>query len=257
MSAPCTRLPAYLDGRLTPDDEAAFERHLADCATCDAALGAALDDPLDADLTALADVTCPPGVVEAALAAVRQPAPPSRRPARPLAADRAARRGRPVRSWAVAAAVVLAALVVALLWRPSGTAVSPAPAVAERGGAETATPRSDAPVPDIARAAPPRPDADVEADATPADAPVSAPETPVTETAPAETAPPDDLAATRNAPSGPDDAAPTEAEIDAASRDLQLAFSLVAGVQRQADRALRHETGALDALDTALPHLAP
>ena len=248
MSTPCTRLDDYLGGRLAPDAEAAFERHLADCDACEAASA-----PLAADLRALADVACPPEVVTAALRAARQttpPAPPTastgRGGPRRAAPDRPARRARAGRRWMPVTLAVLGALVVAALALRGGAEDTP-PAVAERVEPRTApdvpTPLETAPetaAPEVAQAAPPRP----------------APPTTVPDAAPPSATPPVEDSAAEADPAAPPDE-PTAAEVEAAADDLRLAFALVGDVQRRADRALRDEAGALGSLDHALPHFAP
>ena len=246
-----------------------------------------LPAPLAAELRALADTACPPDVVAAALAAARQTAPPTPdtgRGGRP-APDRAPRRGAWAgRRWAPVALVALGALVVAVVALRGGAEDAQPPQVAqveptappparEGGVAETSTsatpPPASSPLPRgdghrasdgasqseglasrrPARSTPPRPAPDGAAPSPtpprPAAGGVAAPADPS-----ADAAPP--LA--EAAGGGAD--APTEAEVEAAQRDLELAFALVADVQRRADRALR-PADVLQTLDTALPHLAP
>ena len=99
---PCDRLDAYLGGRLVPDEEAAFETHVASCPTC---LESTDSEVADA-LARLGAIACPPDVLDAALAQARRAAP-----------DRSPRRGgafRSVRVWAALAAVLAVALSLAL-----------------------------------------------------------------------------------------------------------------------------------------------
>ena len=204
---------------------------------------APLPPDLAAELRSLADTTCPPDVLAAALAHAAPLKTPRRR-----AADRPARAGRSRRAgrWLPVALAVAAVLAVAGLALRGGEAPEPLPAVAE-----TVPPRPETmePAPVPAPDVPPSPEA-----AAPPPAAMTAPPVAVPTPVPTASAPPD-LAVAATPPAVEDD--PTPAEVEAATRDLQLALALVAGVQDQADRALRDQTGALRTIDAALPHLDP
>lgn len=123
-----SRLSAYLDGELPPDERSAVDQHLRVCASCAHRLeGLAA---LDAAARAL-PVDAPPGYFEDLPARVR-----ARLDALPRRAWRP-----PVWSWAVAAALLLAIVTPATLWhRESST-----PSAAISGPAARATPEATLP----------------------------------------------------------------------------------------------------------------
>ncbi|PAP77348.1 zf-HC2 domain-containing protein [Rubrivirga marina] len=249
MTAPCSRLDDYLDGRLSDADAEAFETHTLSCSTCDAAL-----DEAALDLSALGAVACPPEVVEAALRTARRA--PTLAPDRAPAIRQRARRRFSVVPLALVAAVAIA---IGVTW--------------DRG--------EDGPVAPIAEAVVPadEPDA-LPAEVAPSDPAVSASDTTVeaepliptpqpATPAPRRSAPPpapeptalpsDDLVAQADptpepAEAEPAEAEPTPAEIEAARDDLALAFHLVADAQTQARAAVRAEATPLShTIDRALP----
>jgi hypothetical protein len=97
------RLSAYLDGELRQEEQAAVREHLGGCAECARELGelATLDDAARA-----LPAEPPPGYFEALPARVRARLEPQRRAPR-----------WPVWSWAAAAALLLAVLTPAVLYR--------------------------------------------------------------------------------------------------------------------------------------------
>lgn len=235
---PCLHLDDYLDGRLTEAESAAFEAHAIDCPRCDDALA------LPADVVScLQDVTCPPDVFDQARRLARR------------APDRApARNHRRVVVWAPIGLALLAALAITISLQ-SDTDRQPQIASAEPPGIPDAPPAQTTPEP--APTGLPPEAADVPTRQTsPATRPsrspaprAASPIDPPPEPAPIAAASPDDLPA----PLPPDDAAPTQDDIDAARRDLALAFQLVAEAQTRARDAVQDESVPLSTtLDHAL-----
>ena len=246
MTDPCLLRNDYLGGRLAEPDAQRFETHASTCDACDAALLAddlGLGDELG--LAALADVTCPPELLTSVLPASR------RAPDRPSAARSAARRRRG-RLWVAPTALAVAAVAVFLLM-PHDTAdplasagdptetVDPDPTRPEPSGdgTEAEGVAQDAPLVASAEAAP-------TVTAPPRPTPSRAPARPTrSDSAPiqvAEDAPPAD----------PD---PTPEEIEAAARDLALAFAIIDDVQSRAGRTVRKEVADLSStFDYAIPH---
>lgn len=244
MTTDCTRLDAYRDGRLAEPDAQAFESHAATCAACDDAL---LAD--DLGLSTLADVACPPAVLDAALAAARRPA---RHAADrgPIPASRSRRTPRRLRVVPLALAAGLA--LAATLWLlPSQEDASPEFASLDAPAQDTA-PAPPPPSPEVEildAEAPPRPP-------TPSPAPPAVrPRPPVTTPAPAAPSPEMIAAATPATEPDPlDEPEPSPEDIAGARRDLALAFALLADAQSQARDAIRDDASALTStLDTALP----
>ncbi|WP_412067629.1 zf-HC2 domain-containing protein [Rubrivirga sp. IMCC43871] len=245
----CTRIDAYRDGRLAEPDAQAFETHAATCDACDAAL---LAD--DLGLSALADIVCPPEVLDAALAAVGR----STRRAGDRAAAPASRAGRTLRRFqlvplSLAAALALAATVW-LLPREEATAPDIARVEAPVPGTETTQPLPSPDTSEIPEATPP---ATAPAPAAAQPSRPTSPPRPVPATTPVAPSP-DLIAATEPATDGPPDEVsepePSAADVAAARRELALAFALVADVQTQARDAIRDDASALTStLDTALP----
>ena len=244
MSAPCPPIEPYLDGRLSEPDAQRFEAHAAECPACEAAL-LADDLGLGADLALadLADVTCPPEVLAAA------------RPAGRRAPDRSAvaRGGAPAhrRRWLASGVVVAAALaVVALVLVPRDAAAPVATGPATVATAET--PPDPSPLAEATEAAPDAVAVTAEPEPAAPTRPAGA-SAPVPERArPAPSAPAPVRVAEADAPADPD---PTDQEIEAAARDLALAFALVDDAQSRARRTVRDEVGDLSStLDHALPY---
>ena len=241
MTHHCLLLDDYLDGRLSDADAEAFEIHALDCDVCDEAL--ALPDELSAGLRDLADCACPPAVIDAALRTAR------RAPDRRAAVATRRRRG----FWAapvslVALAVALVVLLPPAPERESRPVVTDAPApLSESTRVAVATPAPDVP---------PVLDTD-EVHADEVDAADAAPvrtRRPADRTRRARPAPRADRPPTASAPTPSAQDQPTQAEIEAATQDLALAFRLVAEAQSEARDALRDEAGELSStLDTALP----
>lgn len=225
---PCQTLDAYLDGRLTEAEAAAFEAHLGDCETCLAAADA--DDPLSHVLGSLADVPCPPDVLDRALAEARRQS-PDRPPA--------ARRAR-VRRWRYAALPLAALAVAAAVWtvRPPHDAPAPLATAAPEASAPAAPPASTqdlaarpqpaAPVPSAEATPPPTSEPLAAADDPPTDGPAASPSSAVA--APADTPP----AVARAAPAD---------SVRAAKDQLMLAFALVADAQEDAADAVATGVG--------------
>lgn len=241
---PCLRLDDYLDGRLSESETDAFEAHAVDCDACEDALS------LATTLAPLAAITCPPEVLDRASRIARQA--PDRAPAR--------RRSR-VDAWApLALAAALAVVLAVAFWPSPGSAPAP---LATATPAPAATPT----VPDTPLTPSLVPDVDASAE----DArPEVVPAPPVREGRRSRPAPPAPVAPTPEAPSQPlpdtlpdvdepgtealAEAQPTAEEVEAARRDLALAFSLVADAQNRARDAVRAEATPLSTtIDHALP----
>ncbi|WP_412063164.1 anti-sigma factor family protein [Rubrivirga sp. IMCC45206] len=251
MTTDCTRLDAYRDGRLAEPDAQAFETHAASCAACDAEL---LAD--DVGLSALADVACPPAVLDAALASVGRP---SRRTG-DRAAVPASRAGRTLRRLRLVPLALAAALALSttiwLLPRDEAPAPDIARVEAPAPEAEPSPSLASSDSSEIPEASRPAPDSTLApaADQPPRPTPLPRPVPATTPTAPS----PDLVAATEpDADSPPDEVAepePSPDDVAAARRDLALAFALVADAQTQARDAIRDDASALTStLDTALP----
>lgn len=281
MNTPCPLLRDALDGRLSPEAARRFESHLAGCPDCQTAL----DAPLGLPFASLADVSCPPGLladvlgapsdlsdtgrldeVERGFGALRDvPCPPevvaaALRSAR-RAPDRAARpRPRSSRAAWVAALAALLAVAVGVGLRADRDRLAPAErTVAQAAPGETARPGADGrPLTDVAppeTATPPSPVTPTPAMAAPAPAVASRPPAAVSPPAPTPLRPldPTDLAGPVDFAAA-DDPVPTATEIEAARRELELAFQLIAEAQSQAGDAVRGRAGSLSsALDAALP----
>ena len=249
MTDPCLLRDDYLDGRLSEPDAQRFETHAADCDACDAALLAdnlGLGDGLG--LAALADVTCPPEILAAVLPGSR------RAPDRPAAARPAARRTRG-RLWLAPLGLAVAAVAVFLMMprdraEPIASADDPTVIIAPDSiqpeltddGPEADEVAADAPLVDPAetaptQAAPPRP--------APRPTPPRVPARPSrSDSAPVQVA---------EAPP-PTEPEPTPEEIEAAARDLALAFAIVDDAQSRAGRTVREEVADLSStLDYAIP----
>ncbi|PAP82212.1 hypothetical protein B1759_00190 [Rubrivirga sp. SAORIC476] len=249
MTTDCLRLDDYLDGRLTEPDAEAFETHTLTCTDCDAALDAANG----LDLSPLREVACPPAVLDAALHAARRA--PDRAP---VASARRYRFRLPLVALALAAVAVLAFGLARVL--ASG---APAPVVAEQiltppiaPPGEALTPEPEAPpladtpepaeAPELVAPSPPLPEptAPRRAPAAPSPVPAVAP-------APEPADAPQDAIAQRDAQ--PEEDLSPEA-VEAAQRDIALAFSLVAEAQTRAGDAIRTRAGSVsETIDQTLP----
>ena len=247
MTTDCLRLDDYLDGRLTEPDAEAFETHTLTCTDCDAAL----DTASGLDLSPLRAASCPPAVLDAALRAAR------RAPDRALVAS--ARRSRfrlPLVALALAAVVVLA-IGLARIAAPD----IPTPVVAEQ--TLPPAPPEEAPVPEP-EAAPlaETPELEATPEPTAPSAPRPAPEqtaprpalatpTPAIPPTPEATAPPRDAIAETD-PQTEEDLSPEA--VEAAQRDIALAFSLVAEAHTRAGDTIRTRAGSVsETIDQTLP----
>ena len=254
----CSALDAFLDGDLSARDASAFEAHAASCAECTSDL--AVSRLLEAEWSAMAAVSAPPAVVEAALVAARR-----------RATDRppAARTARPRHLRLVAFGVLAVVVASAALWlqrdaspapplqastdtgSPGGPATETvAPALADADGQREPVVQPD-PVPSETPASPAAAPARrparpaVESAAPPRPSPIR-PANPDPAARDAVPTPPRDLVA-QAAPAAPDSVAQ-------ARQDLLLALSLVADAQSRASATVNLEfERATDALsDTHL-----
>lgn len=243
MTTDCHRLDDYLDGRLPEPDAEAFETHTLSCADCDAALDAA--DRLD--LSPLRDVTCPPAVLDAALRSAR------RAPDRTAVAGvRRSRFRLPLVALALATVAVLA-IGLARIAAPD----VPTPVVAERTVPVQPAPNDELPAPEPEAAPlaetpePPAPPPLTPERPTPRRAPAPPPPVPTVSPAPSPTEAPQDAIAQGETP--PEEDLSLEA-VEAAQRDIALAFSLVAEAQTRAGDAIRTRAGSVsETLDQTLP----
>ncbi|MEM1115804.1 MAG: hypothetical protein AAF845_16960 [Bacteroidota bacterium] len=238
-STPRDRLGAYLDGRLTPDEEAAFEAYAA---SDDALLEASAEGVTDL-LAPLGEVACPPEVLAAARAGIRRAAP-----------DRASRRGGRFRTLRVRVGIValLAIAASAAVW--VATDVEPEVQIADVRPLPEALP--PAPLDD----APPLPEADPEPTATD-----PAPATPVARGArpappPRRAVPSRPAPASRTPPEAvapPPDLAMADS-VAAAREEVLLALAIVADAQGQAASAVADGVGRVsDALHSTPTLLSP
>ncbi|OZC02634.1 hypothetical protein [Rubricoccus marinus] len=269
-------LDLLLAGEPTAPD---VQTHLDVCETC--AAEAALARRVDSVFAARGAVTAPPALIEAALAQARREASrESASGARTLAADRPARasgaRGAVAsrtdsRLWRVGGVTLAALLLAALSW----TALRPDSTPQEAVVAENETPLAPPPLADDSLDTPQedgaRPEAPLAPEAETAPEPDRVAQTPrpaprrVAPRAPRRRAARPDSSPEAPAPQPTPDTVqdplvadaeptPTPQDIDRAQADLELAFTLIAGAQRQAGRAVRSEAGALSStLDQTLP----
>ncbi len=254
-TSPCQTLDAYLDGRLSASEEAAFEAHLADCETC---IG--VTDEVTLAFRSLADATCPPDVLDRALAEARRPVPAraADRAALPLASRRSAL------GWRQAVLPFLALLVAGALWitfdrddpaAPQFAATDPGPAAVPATPPAPPPPETDPveePSANASEAPTPAPTSTPRMASPPAVASRSAPAPPP---APEVTTP---EALTSDAPT-PQFAQNAPADsVETAKEELLYAFALVADAQDHAADAVADGVGrfsdALRSTPLASPH---
>ena len=234
MTTDCLRLDDYLDSRLPEPDAEAFEAHTLTCTDCDAAL----DTASGLDLSPLRAASCPPA--DRAL----------------VASARRSRFRLPLVALALAAVVVLA-IGLARIAAPD----IPTPVVAEQ--TLPPAPPEEAPVPEP-EAAPlaETPELEATPEPTAPSAPRPAPEqtaprpalatpTPAIPPTPEATAPPRDAIAETD-PQTEEDLSPEA--VEAAQRDIALAFSLVAEAHTRAGDTIRTRAGSVsETIDQTLP----
>lgn len=239
--SPCQTLDAYLDGRLSDTDVAAFEAHLADCETCIEA--SAPSDDVGRALRSLSDVACPPAVLEGALAEARRRAPD--RAALPLASRRSSRWRRVV--------LPLVALVAAVvLWSvlPSDDE-TPAPLATQDTETPDPEPIEDTtpPAPEIAAQQPDLPPPVIQTRPTP-----TPPPPPTPQRQPSQDAQPQ---AQPDVPSQVELATAVPADsVEAAKQELLVAFAIVADAQDHAADAVADGVGRVSDAIRSTPTLA-
>ena len=240
-TSPCHNLDAYLDGRLSAPEEEVFEAHLAHCETC-----VGTTDELTLALRSLSDVTCPPEVLDRALAEARRQAPD--RAARPLASRRSAL------GWRRAVLPLLALIAAAVLWTtlPDDEPAAPQLATTETPLETTEPAPPESSTPDTAEGSPalsspaPSPEADPVVAPRPApDAPPSPAPQPVPDTALPE-APSPQFA----------HAAPADS-VEVAKEELLYAFALVADAQDHAADAVADGVGRVSDAIRSTPLASP
>lgn len=239
LPTPCDRLDAYLQGRLDADAEAAFERHLD---ACDGCLDAVAPGEAEAAVfAAMAEVTCPPAVFEAARAQARR------------AGDRRAVPGRRRlrRTYAWAGLVALLAVAASVLWLSAPeadplVAEAPEPPSVLLPSPEPAMPAEPEPPPTPEAAPPPASPTAPARPTPPAAGPDRTPDPPSPEpVSPApEAVPTPDLAA-----------APDSVAI--AREEVLLALAIVSDAQDRAAYAVADGVGRVSDALHASPPLSP